>query len=287
MYDLFICHASEDKEAVARPLAQALQGAVSVWYDEFTLELGDSLRASIDKGLAESRYGLVVLSLAFFAKNWPQAELNGLFAKEISGTKTILTVWHQIGRKEILKFSPILADKFAAKTEHGLDSVVQQILDVIKPEELHLTRDLKTLSLVPSSIRLHGGGWEIKTPVTVTNLSRFPVHDIKVQLILHPPGLKSQSVKVEPVGCGPEFEENIGGYTLNCDLVSYHLVDPGNQQSLVFQIRYLQAGSSKVFQVWGTEPIESRADIRLCGFSDKPAEIFCKDGQIAIPFKLP
>jgi hypothetical protein len=69
-WDIFICHASEDKEEIVRPMAKALlDEGLRVWYDEFTLTLGDHLRRSIDKGLALSRYGLVVLSPNFFAKN--------------------------------------------------------------------------------------------------------------------------------------------------------------------------------------------------------------------------
>lgn len=288
MYDLFICHASEDKEAVARPLAQAFQDAVSVWYDELTLKIGDSLRASIDKGLAESSFGLVILSPAFFAKNWPQAELNGLFAKEMSGIKTILPIWHQIDQAGILKFSPILADRVAAKMEDGLDSVVQKILDIIKPDELHFTRDLKTLSLVPASIRLHGGEWEVKTPVTVTNLSKFPVHNVQIELTLHPLGLKSESVQVAKMPYnGPQFIENTRGYSLDWDLVIFHMFNSKNQHSLLLQIFYLEAGGSRVFQVWGTEPRESKADLRVCNFSDKPGEIFSKDGQTGVVFKIP
>jgi len=84
-YDAFISHASEDKDDLARPLAEFLKKAgFSIWYDEFQLRVGDSLRRSIDKGLANSRFGIVVLSPNFFAKNWPQYELDGLVAKEIA-----------------------------------------------------------------------------------------------------------------------------------------------------------------------------------------------------------
>ena len=84
MWDVFISHAWEDKETVARPLAHALsQAGLSVWYDELTLTLGDGLRRSIDRGLAESRYGVVILSPQFFAKSWPQRELDGLTTREI------------------------------------------------------------------------------------------------------------------------------------------------------------------------------------------------------------
>ena len=71
-WDVFISHASEDKETVARPLAEALaRRGVKVWFDAEQLTLGDSLRRSIDQGLAQSRYGIVILSRRFFAKEWP------------------------------------------------------------------------------------------------------------------------------------------------------------------------------------------------------------------------
>ena len=85
-WDVFISHATEDKDAVAEPLAQGLSRAgLSVWYDRFSLKIGDSLRESIDRGLAESRFGIVILSSSFFAKHWPSQELNGLAQREVNG----------------------------------------------------------------------------------------------------------------------------------------------------------------------------------------------------------
>jgi hypothetical protein len=102
-YDAFISHASEDKEDLVRPLAEKLQEAgFSIWYDEFQLKVGDSLRRSIDKGLANSKFGIVVLSSNFFAKNWPQYELDGLVAKEMSAGKTILPLWHKVSKNEVM-----------------------------------------------------------------------------------------------------------------------------------------------------------------------------------------
>jgi hypothetical protein len=87
-WDVFVSHASEDKEEFARPLAQALKDrGLRVWFDEFTLRVGDSLRRSIDRGLAHSRYGVVVISPAFLSKEWPQKELDGLMAREVDGRK--------------------------------------------------------------------------------------------------------------------------------------------------------------------------------------------------------
>jgi hypothetical protein len=127
-YDLFISHASEDKASVARPLAQALTGlAFSVWYDEEQIEIGSSLRMSIETGLAASRYGLVVLSEAFFAKSWTQQELNGLFAREVAGEDVILPLWHAIDADYVRSRAPMLADRFALDTSMGTAQLADRL----------------------------------------------------------------------------------------------------------------------------------------------------------------
>lgn len=131
-YDVFISHASEDKEHFVRPLAQLLiEKNIKVWYDEITITIGDSLRGSIDKGLSESKYGIVILSKAFFKKEWPRKELDGLFSREDGKDKVILPIWYEIEKEDVRKFSPILADKIAVSSKDGLDKIVQEILRVI------------------------------------------------------------------------------------------------------------------------------------------------------------
>lgn len=139
-WDLFICHASEDKDEIVRPLVKILvETGYRVWYDEFELKLGDSLRRSIDKGLAYSSYGLVILSPNFFAKEWPQRELDGLAARESKGKKVILPVWHNVDGTYVRKFSPTLADLFAASTSDGIDSIVKEVQRVLKPSSLQVS----------------------------------------------------------------------------------------------------------------------------------------------------
>lgn len=128
-YDVFICHASEDKADFVRPLAVALRAkGLRVWYDEFTLRVGDGLRRSIDKGLAESKFGLVVISPSFFKKQWPQRELDGLVAKEIDDRRIILPVWHNVSLTEVREQSIILADRIAANSSEGIQAVVEKLL---------------------------------------------------------------------------------------------------------------------------------------------------------------
>jgi hypothetical protein len=133
-YDVFISHASEDKDEFVRPLAEALtESGFSVWYDDFELEPGDSLRQAIDQGLVKSNYGIVVLSRAFFEQDWPQYELNGLFAKELHRDKVILPVWYDVEREDVLSYSPILADKFALRASSlNIEQIAERIAAVLR-----------------------------------------------------------------------------------------------------------------------------------------------------------
>ena len=131
-WDVFISHASEDKESVALPLAEILRRAgLKVWLDRQEIQLGDSLREKIDDGLAQSRFGVVVLSKAFLGKGWPKRELNGLMALEDGGQKVILPVWHEINKEELTCYSPILADRVAANTDRGIVAVAEAIDRVV------------------------------------------------------------------------------------------------------------------------------------------------------------
>lgn len=132
-FDVFISHASEDKEPFVGELARALRRrGLVVWYDEFTLRPGDNLRRSIDAGLATSRYGIVVLSRAFFGKEWPQRELDGLTALEMSdGRKRILPVWHEVTQADVAAASPTLAGIFAARSASGPEQTADTLLGVI------------------------------------------------------------------------------------------------------------------------------------------------------------
>lgn len=121
-YDVFISHASEDKDTVARPLANALnETGLSVWFDEFEMKIGDSLRRKIDQGLAHSRFGIVIISRDFIKKGWTNYELDGIMTRAVSGDQVVLPVWHNITKDEVVAYSPTLADKIARNT--AIDSV--------------------------------------------------------------------------------------------------------------------------------------------------------------------
>ena len=133
-WDVFISHASEDKETIVRSLATELaRHEVKVWYDEFTLRIGDSLRQKIDKGLARSRVGLVVLSPSFISKGWTNYELDGIVTRTVSGEQILLPIWHNITKQEVMDFSPSLADKVARSTAtHTVEEIAAEIADLLQ-----------------------------------------------------------------------------------------------------------------------------------------------------------
>lgn len=116
-YDVFISHASEDKESFADELCNQLKASgIKVWYDTLSIAWGDSLRSKIDDGLKKSRFGIVVISKDYIHKGWTQYELDGLFQIEMTNGKTILPVWHNITKNEVLAFSTSLAGRKALNT---------------------------------------------------------------------------------------------------------------------------------------------------------------------------
>lgn len=133
-HDVFISHASEDKDEIVRPLANALMSeGLDVWYDEFTLRIGDSLRQRIDQGLANSRVGLVVLSSAFISKGWTNYELDGIVTRTVSGEQILLPIWHNITKQQVVDFSPSLADKVARSTAtHTVEEIAKEIAELLR-----------------------------------------------------------------------------------------------------------------------------------------------------------
>jgi len=132
-WDVFISHASEDKETVARPLRDALKRlGVSVWLDEAEMRIGHSLRRKIDDGIRSSRFGVVVLSDSFFGKGWTNHELDGLVTRTVAGQQSLLPIWHDLTADKVMAYSPSIADKVAMKTDdYSIEQIAEQIAAVV------------------------------------------------------------------------------------------------------------------------------------------------------------
>ncbi|MEI9403238.1 toll/interleukin-1 receptor domain-containing protein [Mesorhizobium argentiipisi] len=130
----FISHDSRDKEEIAQKLALALSSRMCpVWYDEYSLKVGDSLRESIEKGLKQCRKCIFILTPNFLANGgWAKTEYQSIFTRElVEQQKVILPVWAGVTSKDIYQYSPILADRVAAQWSDGLDAVATKLMAAI------------------------------------------------------------------------------------------------------------------------------------------------------------
>ncbi len=131
-WDIFISHASEDKGSFVNELSKSLLNkGLSIWYDDFELKIGSKIRESIEDGLSNSIYGVIIISNHFIKKDWTVKELDGLF----SMNKKILPIWHNITKKEIATFSPLLLNTFALDSSKGPESIAREIELVVSSQK--------------------------------------------------------------------------------------------------------------------------------------------------------
>jgi len=133
----FISHDSRDKDTLVRDLASKLSELLiplPIWYDEYSLKIGDSLRESIEKGLREAKKCIIVLSPNYLSnKGWSKTEFNSVFTREIlEKENVILPIWHQVSVQEVYKYSPILADKVGLSSSIGIEKLATKLMEVIK-----------------------------------------------------------------------------------------------------------------------------------------------------------
>lgn len=130
----FISHDSRDKDALVRPLAEALSIRLcSVWYDEYSLKVGDSLRENIERGLREAKKCIVILSPSFIANGgWTKAEFDSIYTREIhERTNVILPVWHNISKDAVYEYCPRLVDRMALSSSIGVGELAQKLAQAI------------------------------------------------------------------------------------------------------------------------------------------------------------
>jgi hypothetical protein len=176
--DVFISYASEDRSVIASPLAAELvQRGHTVWFDEYELVLGDSLRTRIDEGLADSTIGVVILSHHFFAKPWPRRELDGFNARLMGGERNVLVpIWHELTEGDLLRYSPPLASLLAGNSTEGVRMLAQRIERVLARRSTYRVENAiaRTVVQQPSS---RAGAAGAEPPTRHTTKSRVGKHE--------------------------------------------------------------------------------------------------------------
>lgn len=205
-YDAFISHAFEDKAELVRPLADRLRKyGARIWYDEFELRPGDSLVAKIDRGLAESNHGILIISPAFLCKPWPEYERQGLTARDIgSGGQILVPVWHNVDADRVSSFSPTLAQRFAliTNTMH-VDELALRLLEVVRPD---LSEGPRRRALFDELVANATAEW---TPLGKVQRPEEPVHgSLPSELLRRIRLIQSALYEVLPVS----FDETVESF---------------------------------------------------------------------------
>ena len=145
-WDIFISYSIEDKKIVQELFLLLQKQKFNIWLDQRELKVGDSITEGINEGLLNSRYFIAFIGPNYLDKKWTQLELNAILGLENSETKNILPIWHNISYEELIKKNPLIADKYALKTEDGIEKISEAIAIYIKGK---VDLNFKTTILLP------------------------------------------------------------------------------------------------------------------------------------------
>jgi hypothetical protein len=99
------------------------------------MQWGKSLREQIDNGIKRSKFAILVLSKSFFAKKWPQRELDGILAKETISGNAPLPIWYNLTQEEVYEFSPTLSGVFSVSNrDHSIDDICKAFQLILEKE---------------------------------------------------------------------------------------------------------------------------------------------------------
>lgn len=132
--DVFLCHAWDDRNTVAKELHDALESVgVSVWFSEKDVDLGSSLLREIDKGLAKSKVGIVLVTPALLSRlrneGIADKELSALLAREL-----LVPIIHKTSYDALREVSPLLASRTGLNIdEDSMGIVASKLFELVTP----------------------------------------------------------------------------------------------------------------------------------------------------------
>lgn len=220
-WDIFISHASEDKDVFVREFVRELQKAGwKVWYDEFSLTAGDSLREAIDRGISQSRVGVVVFSPNFFRKHWTAVELNGIFTIAANQGKTLVPIWLGVTASDVTQYSPMIADKVALKAEEGIFEVARKLEEILARDALRsLNRDVFVYD-----VNVAGKNVQMVSPISGDWLFKHG-YGLPTEAVF---GLLIRSVKEGGLFLPHKFRENLRFVKFLHQIIAQHVYEDSN-----------------------------------------------------------
>jgi len=194
---VYLAHASDDK-AVVRPIAEYLMSqGIDVWFDEWEIEPGDSLRQKMEEGLEDMTHFLVVLTKASIAKPWVNKEIDVGLVEQVGGKSRFVPVVVGI---DPAKLSPFLRAMLFLQIDPGREADLKMLVD-----RLHGVSRKPALGDVPRYVRkdvVALGGWSPAALAVGRHLVETSVHGLShdpirtIEELAEATGLEMNDVKV-------------------------------------------------------------------------------------------
>lgn len=130
--DVFLCHAWDDRQGAAKQLHDLLEAAgVKVWFSEKDLGLGVPMMRAIDKGLANSKVGLVLVTPALLARLPKESVADKELSTLLAGNRLVPIV-HNTTYEALRDVSPMLASRSGLDTaEDSMSEVAAKIAELV------------------------------------------------------------------------------------------------------------------------------------------------------------
>lgn len=124
-HDVFLSHASADNEVATQLYDELTARGLDTWFDGAELRLGESLMRQIDRGIAGSRCGVLLITVAFLdGRFWTEREMTAL----VGGRRRVIPVLHGVTFEDLSAYSPILSDFVGLDMDRfGLGDIADQI----------------------------------------------------------------------------------------------------------------------------------------------------------------
>jgi hypothetical protein len=143
---LFLSHASEDMDVIAKPLYHALKDEFDVWYDQARIRLENSFYEKISEGIRECDFGVVIFSPHFFRKRWTKQEIDGLLALQRNQRKVVLPIVHDMTHDDLADQLPIMATKKTISSNEGIQTIVVAIRAAVGTDQQNKYFDKEPLN---------------------------------------------------------------------------------------------------------------------------------------------
>jgi hypothetical protein len=158
-YDAFLSYAGEDSKFATEIVGGLKSRGFKVWYAPLQLKVGQILLDSVEKGMRESRSGILLLSSTYLSKGWTNYEMDILIRQSIEKKKKLFPIWHGVTKEDVESRHIGLCGIVSLKSELGLHIIIARLAE-------EMSDGAPTICVVPSysspKFRFLQGRGEIK-----------------------------------------------------------------------------------------------------------------------------